>query len=143
VLGTTGIVVPYSCSAWIDSIHRGIDVARGMGIAHIAGSTGSMPARPRCSGCMGWTRSGAHRDGRFRRRHAEIPARHPVPRVTIAGGVAKMTKLAQGRLDLHSKRGTADMAALARARRHAGARRRNTTPKPFRTRRAGAGLWRA
>ena len=36
-----------------------------------------------------------------------------MPRVTIAGGVAKMTKLAQGRLDLHSKRGAADMAALA------------------------------
>ena len=27
VLGTTGVVVPYSCSAWIDSIRRGIDVA--------------------------------------------------------------------------------------------------------------------
>jgi cobalt-precorrin-5B (C1)-methyltransferase len=28
VLGTTGVVVPYSCAAWIDSIHRGVDVAR-------------------------------------------------------------------------------------------------------------------
>ena len=28
VLGTTGVVVPYSCSAWIDSIRRGVDVAR-------------------------------------------------------------------------------------------------------------------
>ncbi len=34
---------------------------------------------------------------------------HPVPRVTIAGGVAKMTKLAQGMLDVHSKRGAADL----------------------------------
>src|SRR5680860_1404274 len=38
---------------------------------------------------------------------------HPVPRVTIAGGVAKMTKLAQGLLDLHSKRGAVDLEALA------------------------------
>jgi cobalt-precorrin-5B (C1)-methyltransferase len=38
---------------------------------------------------------------------------HPVPRVTVAGGVAKMTKLAQGMLDLHSKRGPADLDALA------------------------------
>ena len=37
---------------------------------------------------------------------------HPVPRVTIAGGVAKMSKLAQGLLDLHSKRGAVDLAAL-------------------------------
>jgi len=33
--------------------------------------------------------------------------------VTIAGGVAKMTKLAQGLIDLHSKRGSVDLAALA------------------------------
>jgi cobalt-precorrin-5B (C1)-methyltransferase len=38
---------------------------------------------------------------------------HPIPRVTIAGGVAKMTKLAQGLLDLHSKRGAVDLPALA------------------------------
>src|SRR6266571_9227203 len=28
ILGTTGIVVPYSCSAWIHSIRSGIDIAR-------------------------------------------------------------------------------------------------------------------
>jgi cobalt-precorrin-5B (C1)-methyltransferase len=39
---------------------------------------------------------------------------HPVRRVTIAGGFAKMTKLAQGLLDLHSKRGEIDRARLAR-----------------------------
>jgi cobalt-precorrin-5B (C1)-methyltransferase len=39
--------------------------------------------------------------------------RHPLPRVTIAGGVGKMTKLAQGLTDLHSKRGSVDLAALA------------------------------
>jgi cobalt-precorrin-5B (C1)-methyltransferase len=33
--------------------------------------------------------------------------------VTIAGGVGKMTKLAQGLLDLHAKRGAVDLAALA------------------------------
>ena len=38
---------------------------------------------------------------------------HPVPRVTIAGGVGKMTKLAQGLLDLHSKRGSVDLGVLA------------------------------
>jgi len=38
---------------------------------------------------------------------------HPLQRVTVAGGVAKMTKLAQGLLDLHSKRGAVDLTALA------------------------------
>ncbi len=36
-----------------------------------------------------------------------------MPRVTIAGGPAKLTKLAEGKLDLHSKRGAVDLAALA------------------------------
>jgi len=46
---------------------------------------------------------------------------HPLPRVTIAGGVAKMTKLAQGLTDLHSKRGTVDLATLAGFAKAAGA----------------------
>jgi cobalt-precorrin-5B (C1)-methyltransferase len=38
---------------------------------------------------------------------------HPVARVTIAGGVGKITKLAQGLLDLHSRRGSVDLGVLA------------------------------
>jgi cobalt-precorrin-5B (C1)-methyltransferase len=34
---------------------------------------------------------------------------HPVPRLTIAGGFAKLTKLAQGALDLHSGRSQVSM----------------------------------
>ena len=41
ILGTTGVVIPYSCSSWIHSIHRGIDVARAMGFDHVAGATGN------------------------------------------------------------------------------------------------------
>jgi cobalt-precorrin-5B (C1)-methyltransferase len=45
ILGTTGVVVPYSCSSWIDSIRRGIDVARAAGHQHVAGCTGSTSER--------------------------------------------------------------------------------------------------
>ena len=45
---------------------------------------------------------------------------HPIPRVTIAGGFAKMTKLGQGLLDLHSKRGRVDNEWLAGLLRNAG-----------------------
>ncbi|MEM6463960.1 MAG: cobalt-precorrin-5B (C(1))-methyltransferase, partial [Pseudomonadota bacterium] len=41
ILGTTGIVQPFSCAAWIHSIHRGIDVARAAGLDHVLGATGS------------------------------------------------------------------------------------------------------
>ena len=112
ILGTTGVVIPYSCAAWIDTIHRGIDVARAMGLPHVAGSTGSASeaaiARLHDLPEVALLEMGDFVGGMLKYLRA-----HPVPRVSIAGGVAKMTKLAQGRLDLHSKRGSADMAALA------------------------------
>jgi cobalt-precorrin-5B (C1)-methyltransferase len=39
--------------------------------------------------------------------------RHPVPRLTIAGGIGKLAKLAAGHLDLHSARSQVDFAFLA------------------------------
>ena len=39
--------------------------------------------------------------------------RHPVPRLTIAGGVGKLAKLADGHLDLHSGRSQVDHDLLA------------------------------
>ncbi len=73
ILGTTGIVVPYSCAAWIDSIRRGVDVARAAGRQHVAGCTGSTSERVACRG-VGPPRGGAARHGRLRGRGAEVPA---------------------------------------------------------------------
>ena len=39
--------------------------------------------------------------------------RHPLPKVIIGGGFAKLTKLAQGHMDLHSGRSQVDMDWLA------------------------------
>jgi cobalt-precorrin-5B (C1)-methyltransferase len=112
ILGTTGIVIPYSCSSWIHSIHRGIDVARASGIAHIAASTGSN-SEAAIQKLHGLPDTALIDMGDFVGGTLKYLRQHPVPRVTIAGGVAKMTKLAQGMLDLHSKRGTVDRATLA------------------------------
>ena len=112
ILGTTGVVVPYSCAAWIDSIHRGIDVARAMGIGHVAGSTGRV-SEAAVQALHNLPEVALIEMGDFAGGMLKYLARHPVARVTVAGGVAKMAKLAQGRLDLHSKRGAVDMAALA------------------------------
>jgi len=112
VLGTTGIVVPYSCAAWIDSIHRGVDVARAMGLDHVAGATGSA-SEAAVQRLHGLPEVALIEMGDFVGGMLKYLRRHPVPRVTVAGGVAKMTKLAQGMLDLHSKRGSADLGALA------------------------------
>jgi len=112
ILGTTGIVVPYSCAAWIHSIHRGIDVARAAGFDHIAGATGSA-SEAAVQKLYGLPEPALIDMGDFVGGMLKYLRRHPVPQVTIAGGVAKMSKLAQGLLDLHSRRGTVDLAALA------------------------------
>jgi cobalt-precorrin-5B (C1)-methyltransferase len=120
ILGTTGIVVPYSCAAWIDSIHRGIDVARASGLSHVAGATGSN-SEAAIQALHGLPEIALIEMGDFVGGMLKYLRSHPVARVTVAGGVAKLTKLAQGRLDLHSRRGEADLAALAElARRHGG-----------------------
>jgi cobalt-precorrin-5B (C1)-methyltransferase len=112
ILGTTGIVVPYSCAAWIASIQRGIDVARAAGLAHIAGATGAS-SEAAVRKLYDLPETALIDMGDFVGGMLKYVRAHPVPRVTIAGGVAKMTKLAQGLLDLHSKRGEVDLAALA------------------------------
>jgi len=119
ILGTTGIVVPYSCSAWIHSIHRGIDVARAAGLRHIAGATGAS-SEAGVRKLHGLPEIALIDMGDFVGGMLKYLRAHPLERVTIAGGVAKITKLAQGLTDLHSKRGEVDLALLAKFARAAG-----------------------
>ena len=64
--------------------------------------------------------------------------RHPVPRLTLAGGFAKMAKLAEGHLDLHSARSRIDGAdARTTARARGRARRRDRRLRPCRERGRG------
>jgi cobalt-precorrin-5B (C1)-methyltransferase len=48
-------------------------------------------------------------------------ARHPIPRLTMVGGIGKFSKLAAGRLDTHSRKGGVDFEFLAREAAAAGA----------------------
>ncbi|SEB21328.1 cobalt-precorrin-5B (C(1))-methyltransferase [Paraburkholderia sartisoli] len=112
ILGTTGIVRPFSCSAYIASIHQGIDVARANGYRHIAACTGN-----------------ASEDAM--RAHYALPdialiemgdfvgavfkhlRRAPVERLSVCGGFGKLSKLASGHLDLHSSHSSIDLEQLA------------------------------
>lgn len=112
ILGTTGIVVPYSCAAWIHSIHRGIDVARATGLTHVAGATGST-SEAAVQRLHGLPESALIDMGDFAGGMLKYLRTHPIARVTVAGGFAKMCKLGQGLLDLHSRAGSLDRAWLA------------------------------
>lgn len=112
ILGTTGIVVPYSCAAWIHSIHRGIDVARALGLGHVVGSTGDASERAAMAR-LGLPLEAYLDMGDFVGGLLKYLRAHPVPRLTIAGGFGKLCKLADGALDLHSARSQVDVQTLA------------------------------
>jgi cobalt-precorrin-5B (C1)-methyltransferase len=119
ILGTTGVVVPYSCSSWIDSIRRGIDVARAVGHRHVAGCTGSTSEQV-VAELYGLPEDALLDMGDFAGAVLKYLRRHPVPRLTIAGGIGKLTKLAEGHLDLHSGRSQVSPEFLAALVAHAG-----------------------
>ncbi|NQV57258.1 MAG: cobalt-precorrin-5B (C(1))-methyltransferase [Rhodospirillales bacterium] len=112
VLGTTGIVVPYSCSAWIASIHQAVDVARAGGITHVAASTGSV-SEDAVAALYGFDTSALIDMGDFVGGLLKHMRGHPIPKLTIAGGFGKLSKLANGHQDLHSKRSQVDPAFIA------------------------------
>lgn len=120
ILGTTGIVVPYSCASWIHSIHRGIDVARAGGLTHIAAATGSTSEKS-VQRMFDLPVTALIDMGDFAGGMLKYLREHPVERVTIAGGFGKLAKLAQGEMDLHSSRSRVDMDALAAHARILGA----------------------
>ena len=97
------------------------------GLTHIAGATGAS-SEAAAQKLYGLPEIALIDMGDFVGGMLKYLRAHPVPRVTIAGGVGKMTKLAQGLTDLHSKRGAVDHALLAEFARAAG---------------GSAGAWRA
>ncbi len=112
ILGTTGVVIPYSCSAWVHAVRYGVDVARAAGASHIAGTTGRTSENA--------VRTMHRLDeiqciemGDFAGALLKYLRRNPVKRLTIGGGFAKMSKLATGHMDLHSSRSKVDIEALA------------------------------
>lgn len=113
ILGTTGVVIPYSCSAWIHSIHSGIDVARASNLAHVAGCTGSTSERA-VQALYGLPDAAMLDMGDFVGGLLKYLRTHPLPTLTIGGGFGKLSKLAMGHRDLHSGRSQVDMTRLSR-----------------------------
>ncbi len=117
ILGTTGIVRPFSCSAYIASIHRGIDVALANGCEHIAASTGNSSEKfiaehyqlPQ----MALIEMGDFAGGVLKYIKRIHPLK-PVKKLSICGGFGKLSKLANGHLDLHSRSSAIDFNVFAR-----------------------------
>jgi len=112
ILGTTGIVRPFSCSAYIASIQQAIEVARANGLTHIVACTGAASEHTLRSH-YALPDMALIEMGDFAGAVLKHLRRAPIPRLTLAGGFGKISKLAAGHLDLHSRNSSVDLALLA------------------------------
>ena len=112
ILGTTGIVRPFSCSAYIASIHRAIDVANANQMNHIAACTGS-GSEQMIQTHYQLPEIALIEMGDFVGAVLKYLKRVPIAKVSIVGGFGKISKLAAGHLDLHSRKSQIDLAFLA------------------------------
>ena len=87
-------------------------MARASGLPHVAGCTGATSERI-VQGVHGLPDHAMLDMGDFAGGLLKYLRRHPVPRLTIGGGIGKMCKLAQGAMDLHSGRSQVDLGALS------------------------------
>lgn len=113
ILGTTGIVRPFSCAAFVASIHQAVDVARANGTAHVAGCTGGT-SEQLMRELHGLEDSALIEMGDLFGALLKYLRRHPLPRLTLAAGFGKLSKFAAGQLDTHSRKCAIDFDFLTR-----------------------------
>jgi cobalt-precorrin-5B (C1)-methyltransferase len=120
ILGTTGIVRPFSCSAWIASIHQGLDVAVANDFSHVAAATGNA-SEAFISEHYSLDDMQLIEMGDFAGAVLKHLKKSPVKRVSICGGFGKISKLADGHMDLHSDRSSINLINLAQIAHQLGA----------------------
>jgi cobalt-precorrin-5B (C1)-methyltransferase len=120
ILGTTGIVRPFSCAAYIASIHQGIDVCRANGADHLAACTGNS-SETFIAGQYPLPEMALIEMGDFAGAVLKYIRHNPVGKLSICGGFGKLSKLAMGHLDLHSRVSEIDFDFLAESAKACGA----------------------
>lgn len=117
ILGTTGIVRPFSCAAYIASIHQGIDVARANAFTHLAATTGNASEEAiKAHYQLQETALIEMGDfvGAVLKHIRKLEKRdQTLLKLSICGGFGKLTKLANGHMDLNSRVSSIDFDQLA------------------------------
>lgn len=112
ILGTSGIVRPFSCAAYIASIHQGIDVAKTNGYQHIAACTGNA-SEDTVRRVYNLPDIALIEMGDFVGAVLKHLRKVPVDKLSLCGGFGKISKLAAGHMDLHSRHSSIDLEQLA------------------------------
>ncbi|MFY1665187.1 cobalt-precorrin-5B (C(1))-methyltransferase [Pseudomonas sp. Pseu.R1] len=112
ILGTSGIVRPFSCAAYIASIHQGIDVAKTNGYTHIAACTGNA-SEDTMRRVYNLPDIALIEMGDFVGAVLKHLRKVPVDKLSLCGGFGKISKLAAGHMDLHSRHSSINLEQLA------------------------------
>lgn len=120
ILGTTGIVRPFSCSAYVASIHQALDVARVNGCQRVACCTGGTSENV-ARAFYQLDDMGVIEMGDMFGAVLKYLRRHPLPAIALVAGFGKLSKFAQGHLDTHSRKCSIDLAFLSEQARIVGA----------------------
>ncbi|WP_455925246.1 cobalt-precorrin-5B (C(1))-methyltransferase [Pseudomonas putida] len=112
ILGTSGIVRPFSCAAYIASIHQGIDVATTNGYMHIAACTGNA-SEDTMRRVYNLPEIALIEMGDFVGAVLKHLRKVPVDKLSLCGGFGKISKLAAGHMDLHSRHSSINLEQLA------------------------------
>ncbi|WP_122326429.1 cobalt-precorrin-5B (C(1))-methyltransferase, partial [Pseudomonas coronafaciens] len=120
ILGTSGIVRPFSCAAYIASIHQGIDVATVNGHRHIAACTGNA-SEDTMRRVYNIPDIALIEMGDFVGAVLKHLRKVPVDKLSLCGGFGKISKLAASHMDLHSRHSSIDLPQLARWATNVGA----------------------
>ena len=120
ILGTTGIFRPFSCAAWVASIYQGIDVAKANNIKHIAASTGNS-SEAAIKDHYQLSDMALIEMGDFAGAVLKHLKKEPIDKLSICGGFGKITKLANGHINLNSRESSIDFGHLAELAKQQGA----------------------
>jgi cobalt-precorrin-5B (C1)-methyltransferase len=120
ILGTTGIVRPWSTASWRASVEQAIDVAAANGQRHIALTTGGRSEKYAMA-LLGLPEVAFVEMGIFTGHALKRSVARGMERVTLAGMIGKFSKLAQGHFQTHVAGNQVDPSFLAELARESGA----------------------
>lgn len=121
ILGTRGIVVPFSTSAYMASIAQAINVAVLAGCDHLVLSTGGRTEKLGMELYPDLPVEAFIEMGDFVGFALKQCKLKKVRKVTLVGMMGKFSKLAQGKMNVHSKSSTVDFGFIAQVAGEAGA----------------------
>ncbi len=121
ILGTRGIVVPFSTAAYKASVAQAIRVAVKSGVRHIVLSTGGRTEKFGMELYPALPEEAFVEMGDFVGFAVQQCARQGIRRITLVGMMGKFSKVAQGVMMVHSKSAPVDFGFLAGLAEQAGA----------------------